>query len=125
MKRVLIVDDNAMLANLYRSTFVAAGYAVDVANDGQAALSAAARQQPDVILLDVMLPGMSGVDVLAALRREPALAAVPVLVISNAYTPERTEQLWHAGATQLLVKANSTPNAMVDAVRAAIGNGRA
>lgn len=120
MKQIPIVDDNQMLANLYRGTLAAAGFTVDVAHDGKAGLAAARATRPDLVLLDMMMPAMSGLDVLTAVRADPALAAVPVIVFSNAFIPERMEKLWQAGATQVLVKASSTPRAILDAVRNAL-----
>ena len=120
MKRILIVDDNQMLTNLYRGSFAAAGFAVDVAHDGESGVAAARKTPPDVVLLDMMMPRMNGLEVLTALRGDPALSAVPVIVFSNAYTPERMEKLWQAGATQVLLKASSTPNVVLEAVRTAL-----
>lgn len=120
MKRILIVDDNQALVNMYRGMFASAGFAVDVAHDGEAGVAAAKRTPPDLVLLDLMMPKMNGVEVLTAIRADPATATIPVIVISNAYTPERTEQLWKAGATQVLTKANSKPNVLLETVRAAL-----
>jgi CheY-like chemotaxis protein len=120
MKRILIIDDNKMLANVYRSSLAGAGFAVDVAHDGESGLSAARQTPPDVVLLDMMMPGMDGVAVLSALRADAALNAVPVIVCSNSYTPDRMEKLWQAGATQVLVKASSSPRAILEAVRTAL-----
>ena len=120
MKRILIIDDNQMVVNLYRSAFASAGFGVEFANDGESGIAAAKRTPPDVVLLDLMMPKMSGVDVLKALRQDPILSDVPVIVISNAYTPERMDQLWKAGATQILTKASTRPSVLVDAVRTAL-----
>ena len=120
MKRILIMDDNQMLTNLYRGAFTSAGFAVDVAYDGESGLAAARSTRPDIVLLDLMMPKMNGVEVLTALRADPDLSAIPVIVISNAYTPERTEQLWKAGATQVVTKASSKPNTLLDMIRATL-----
>lgn len=120
MKRILIVDDNRMLANLYRSSLTAAGFSVETADDGEAGLAAARRTPPDLVLLDMMMPRMNGLEVLTALRGDPALSAVPVIVCSNSCTPDRMEKLWDAGATQVLAKASSTPRVILDAVRTAL-----
>lgn len=122
MKRILIVDDNQTLVNMYRSMFASAGFAVDVAHDGEAGIQAVKRTPPDLVLLDLMMPKMNGVEVLTALRADPALAAIPVIVISNAYTPERTDQLWKAGATQVLSKANSRPKELLETVRTTLAS---
>ena len=57
-----------------------------------------------------------------SIRADEKLKGVPVLLPSNAYTPIRTKELWDAGATQVLVKANTTPKQMVESVRAALGS---
>src|SRR5215467_15824613 len=119
MKRVLIVDDNQVLANVYRNALSSAGFAVEVAKDGEAGVAAARKTPPDVILLDLMMPRMNGVDMLKSIRADQALSGVPVIIFSNAYTPERMDQLWKAGATQILTKASSTPNVLLEAVRKA------
>lgn len=120
MKRILIIEDNQMLANVYRASLAGAGFAVEIAHDGESGVSAARRTPPDVVLLDMMMPRMDGLGVLAALRADDALRAVPVIVCSNSYTPDRMDRLWQAGATQVLPKASSTPRMILDAVRAAL-----
>jgi DNA-binding response OmpR family regulator len=117
MRRILIIEDNQLLANTYRAAFAQAGFRVDVAGDGQAGIAAALAAPPEIILLDLMLPKLSGLEVLRRLRTDTRLALVPVLVLSNAYTPQRMQDLWDAGATQVLLKANSTPKRLVESVR--------
>lgn len=122
MKRILIVDDNQTLANVYRGKLTSAGYAVEVAHDGESGIAAARKTPPDLVLLDLMMPKMSGAEVLAALRADERLSAVPVFVLSNSYTAARTEELWKAGATQVLTKASSSPNSLLDAIRSALAS---
>ena len=120
MRRVLIIDDNQMLANLYRSALEPGGFAVEIAADGEAGLSHAQVTAPDVILLDLMLPKKNGLEVLHAIRADARLSGVPVLLFSNAYTPARMKELSEAGATQMLVKANTKPKQIVEAVHATL-----
>jgi DNA-binding response OmpR family regulator len=117
MRRILIIEDNQLLANTYRSAFAHAGFTVDVAGDGHAGIAAALAAPPEIILLDLMLPKLSGLEVLRRLRSDTRLALVPVFVLSNSYTPERIKELWDAGATQVLLKANSTPKRLLESVR--------
>lgn len=122
MKRVLIIEDNQVLANLYRGSLAGAGFAVEVAPDGEDGIARAKAAVPDVILLDLMLPKKNGLDVLNHLRADERFKGVPVLLLSNAYTPARTKELWDAGATQVLVKANTTPKQILESVRTALGS---
>ena len=109
MTRVLLVDDNPVVMTVYRSGLSMAGFTVDSADDGETALAMAAATTPDVIVLDLMLPVMDGFEVLRRVRADPQLMHVPVIVFSNSYTSDRTNELWSAGATQVLPKATMTP----------------
>lgn len=117
MARILLVDDNPIVTTVYRSGLSMAGFVVETAGDGEAALSRAAATTPDVILLDLMLPGIDGFEVLRRIRADAALKDVPVVVFSNSYTAARTAELWDAGATQVVAKATMTPKALVEVLR--------
>lgn len=79
---ILIVEDEEAIRELIRINLVAAGYATAEAADGAQALERAKAIKPDLILLDWMLPGLDGTDVLRHLRADPALAAIPVLMLT-------------------------------------------
>ena len=120
MRRVLLVDDNPVVMAVYRSGLSMAGFAVDTAADGAAALARVASSRPDAIVLDLMLPVIDGFEVLRRIRADPALAAIPVIVFSNSYTTERTSELWAAGATQVLGKATMTPRKLAEVVKSVV-----
>lgn len=120
MTRVLLVEDNPVVMAVYRSGLSMAGFSVDTANDGAAALARAAATTPDVIVLDLMLPIIDGFEVLRRIRADPMLMHVPVLVFSNSYTSDRTNELWSAGATQVLAKATMTPKKLVEVLQAVV-----
>ena len=80
---VLLVEDDAAIAEMYRLGLEAAGFAVTVAADGKQGLQAARESQPDLVVLDIMMPGMNGMEVLEAIRTDPVLAPLPVLILSN------------------------------------------
>ena len=120
MTRVLLVEDNPVVMAVYRSGLSMAGFTVDTANDGAAALAHAAATTPDVIVLDLMLPIIDGFEVLRRIRADPRLTHIPVLVFSNSYTSDRTNELWSAGATQVLAKATMTPKKLVEVLQAIV-----
>ena len=120
MTRVLLVDDNAVVMAVYKSGLSMAGFTVDTAGDGAQALARAAATEPDVIVLDLMLPVIDGFEVLRRIRADPMLQHVPVVVFSNSYTTERTNELWSAGATQVLAKAMMTPKKLADLLRTVV-----
>lgn len=120
MTRVLLVDDNPVVMAVYRSGLSMAGFTVDAASNGEAALAQAAATVPDVIVLDLMLPVIDGFEVLRRVRADPRLMHVPVIVFSNSYTSERTNEVWSAGATQVLAKATMTPKKLVEVLKAVV-----
>ena len=77
--------------------------------------------QPDVILLDLMLPKMSGVDVIKQIRSEADFAKLPIIVFSNTYLTNLIQEAWKAGATKCLSKTNCTPKDVLEVVRQTIG----
>jgi CheY-like chemotaxis protein len=120
VKQILVIEDNAIAANLYRAALTREGFAVAVAVDGEAGLAALAAAPPDLVLLDLMLPKVAGLEVLRQIRSNPALAGTPVMITSNAYTGPRLDELWKAGATQILTKASVSPKEVVKVVRDAL-----
>lgn len=82
---VLVVEDNSITRKVVRAALVDAGYSVVEAEDGRAALAAAERQRPDLVLLDMVLPDAHGLDVIGRLRVLPGCADVPVLAFSGAF----------------------------------------
>ncbi|MEQ1574830.1 MAG: response regulator [Vicinamibacterales bacterium] len=121
MTRIIIVEDNPIAASVFRATLAREGHTVTVVTDGEAGLAAIEQTHPDLVLLDLMLPKVSGLDVLRRMRATPELAHVPVIVTSNSYTSARLDELWQAGATQVITKASMTPKELVRIVRETLG----
>jgi CheY-like chemotaxis protein len=82
MARVLVVDDDAQVHRLLRVNFELEGYQVDSAFDGPEALAAISKRRPDVLVCDVMMPGLDGVEVVRRLRGDPKTADLPVVLVS-------------------------------------------
>ena len=79
---ILVVDDNADNVNIAREILLSRGFEVRVAYNGQSALASVEQQRPDLVLLDIMMPQMSGMEVLDRLRANPATAGVPVILVT-------------------------------------------
>lgn len=120
MKRILMVEDDRLLSDVYGERLRAAGFAVDVAADGTAGLEAISHDKPDLVLLDLMLPHTSGVDVLRAIRSRFDPRDLPVLVLTNAFIGGMVQEAWAAGASQVIIKATMTPKLAVQLVRNAL-----
>ena len=102
--RVLLVDDDEDVRLMTRVALTFEGFAVTEAADGVAGLDATRAERPDVVVLDVMMPGLDGIDVLRALRAEPAFADLPILLLTAKAGPGAEREGWDAGATAYLTK---------------------
>ena len=122
MKRILIIEDDQIAANVHRNKLAVEGYQAEVASDGESGLKVMRIFKPDLIILDLMLPGISGVDVIKEIRAETDFAKVPVIVFSNTYLTNLIQEAWRAGANKCLSKSNCTPKDVIDVVRQTIGD---
>src|SRR5438552_2583721 len=126
MKKILIVEDDQIVANIYRNKFSVDGFQVEIALDGQLGLEMVRSFRPDAVILDLMLPKMTGVELMKKIRLEQDFQHLPVIVFSNTYLSNMVQEAWKAGATKCLSKANCTPKQVIEVVRNAIStNGAA
>jgi CheY-like chemotaxis protein len=104
MKSILLVDDSRFMRLANEKTLAKAGYGVFTACDGEQALLLAGTKTPDLILLDMLLPKLGGLEVLQALRKNPLTASIPVIVLSS--LPQKNEaKLIKEGATAYFEKS--------------------
>lgn len=122
MKKILVIDDDVFTSGVYRSRLQRDGYEVETSATGEAGLESVRRRRPDLVLLDLQLPGESGVDVLRKLRSDPHARDLPVLVFTNGYRSELVDAAWNAGATDLFNKGSCTPHQMSEAIQKALQN---
>ena len=116
---VLIVDDEPMARTLLRLMLVRAGFHVAEAEDGFDAIDKVRKSQPDVVLLDVMMPGMDGFTVCETLRNEPATAGIPIIMLSAKTDLDSINKGLRAGATVYLTKPIS-PEELTQHVKEAL-----
>src|SRR5689334_15291757 len=120
MKKILIVEDDQLVATAYRKRFKDAGWEVDWAPDGVEGIKAVGTSKPDVVLLDLLMPRLDGIEVLKYIRAHPELKHLPVVVFSNSYMTNLIENAWRAGADQCLMKASTTPQSLFDSIAKAM-----
>jgi CheY-like chemotaxis protein/HPt (histidine-containing phosphotransfer) domain-containing protein len=125
MKKILIVEDDQIVANIYRNKLSIEGFRVEIALDGEMGLDTARAFHPDAVVLDLMLPKMTGVQLMKQIRAEPGMAELPIIVFSNTYLTNMIQEAWKAGATKCLSKASCTPKQVIDVIRSALGSGGA
>lgn len=106
MSKILFIEDETSLQKTLSSALESAGYEIVSAYDGEKGLELAKQSQPDLILLDLILPKMNGFDVLNELKKDRQTKDVPVIVLTNLESVEDVEKVIGLGATTYLVKAN-------------------
>ena len=104
MPLILVVDDEEPVRMLLRDTLELDAYEVADAEDGPQALETFEERRPDGVILDIMMPGMSGIDVLRDIRSRPGGADLPVILLTAAGDDQTTWDGWSAGATCYLTK---------------------
>jgi DNA-binding response OmpR family regulator len=117
---ILIVEDDPVLLHMYTEKFTFEGFSVITAKDGDEAFKQALSQNINVILLDIMLPRVSGTDFLEKFRAEPKGKTIPVIALTNLAEDEEKQRAIKLGVEVYLVKAMQTPEQVVETVKKCI-----
>ena len=120
-KKILLVEDDMALSAVYRSRLEIEGFDVREANNGEDALSATVEYRPDLILLDVMMPKISGFDVLDILRNTPETANVRIIMLTALSQPKDKERAENLGVDDYLVKSQVVIGDVVARVKHHLG----
>ena len=119
--KVVIVEDDIMLAEIYQTLLTAHGFTALVANDGRSGADLVIAEQPDLVLLDLMLPQLSGDQVLYELRSNELTKDTKVIMLTNISETEAPENLDKLNFSRYIVKANLISNQLPDICREVIG----
>jgi DNA-binding response OmpR family regulator len=120
-KRILLVEDDEGLANVYVTRLQAEGFDVRHVSNGEEALAAAKAYHPDLVLLDIMMPKVSGFDVLDILRNTPETTNVKVIMLTALSQPSDQERAKALGADDYLIKSQVVISDVVDRIRQHLG----
>ena len=120
-KKILLVEDDEMLSQVYRSRFEMEGFDVKEVYNGEDALSAAISFKPDIILLDAMMPRISGFDVLDILRNTPETANITIIMLTALSQPRDKERAESLGVDDYLVKSQVVIGDVVARVKKHLG----
>ena len=115
----MLADDDQDIVDMYGLALAAAGFAVRTARDGIEAVACAVTERPDIVLLDVQMPRMTGIEVLRELRNTPDLNATPVVMVTNVTDDAVRREVQLLGAWAWVQKSATTPHELVDIVSAA------
>jgi len=112
--RILLTEDDPIVAELYRVRLDREGHTVSVAGDGQNALEGVRRDRPDLILLDIRMPRLSGLGVLEQIRADDDLKDIPVVMLTNYSDPVQVQRCRELGIEGYLLKSRTTPRQLAD-----------
>lgn len=121
MAKLLIIEDDPMLVEIYQKKFSDAGYDLKLVTNGRIAEEEIARFQPEMVLLDIVLPDMDGYEILENLSKNDATRNIPIYVFSNLSAKEDIERATGLGAKGFITKSSFTPSQLVDEVKKIIG----
>lgn len=117
MARILIVEDDPLLITMYETKFKKENFEVLTASDGMKALEIVKSERVDLVILDFMMPKLSGMDFLKQIRATEGLKNMKILMLSNMNNPAEIEKVKQLGALDFLVKADYTPSQVVEKVK--------
>lgn len=117
MTKIAIVEDDQAISQMYRIKFEADGYQVEIAENGKLGLELVENFRPDIVLLDLMMPEMSGDEMLAKLRETDFGKGVKVIILTNMGEQEAPESLRNLGVSAFIVKADMTPRQVAELVK--------
>lgn len=115
--KILLAEDDIQLIDMYNRKFELEGFDVKIAEDGQKALNILKDFEPDIILLDIMMPQVTGLEVLEELKKDPKYEDTIIVMLTNLADEKTAEKIYELGATDYIVKAEMTPLQVCDRVK--------
>jgi len=115
-KKILVVEDDKFLRELITQKLLKEGYDISEAVDGEKGIESVQKEKPDLVLLDLILPGIDGFEVLSRVKSDPILAKIPVIILSNLGQKDDIERGLKIGAADYLIKAHFTPAEIIEKV---------
>ena len=117
MTKIAIIEDDQAISQMYRFKFEAEGYTVETADNGRLGLELAGSMKPDIILLDLMMPEMTGDEMLEKLRAKDWGQKVKVIILTNVGEQELPAKIKELGVSGVILKANMTPRQVAEMVK--------
>ncbi len=117
MTKILIVEDDPLMSRMYQKIFTFEGYEVVMAGDGEEGLEKIRSEKPTLVLLDVMMPKMNGLQVLEKLKIDPETKAIPVIMLTNLAGQQDAETALSKGAVKYIVKSEHEPKEIANIVK--------
>jgi len=120
-KKILVIEDDKFLRKVISLKLDREGYEVFEAIDGEKGVKEVEEKMPDLVLLDLILPGIDGFEVLSKIKTNPAVSKIPIIILSNLGQKDDIEKGLKMGANDYLVKAHFTPDEIIAKIRLILG----
>lgn len=114
---ILIVEDDKFLRELIAQKLSKEGFNISEAVDGEEGIKKIKEEKPQLVLLDLILPGIDGFEVLSRMKEDPIISSTPVIILSNLGQKEDVEKGLKLGAVDYLIKAHFTPGEIIEKIR--------
>lgn len=121
---ILLIEDDAFVAGMYQTKLSLMGYTVRLAADGEQGWTMLTESPPDILLLDIVLPKRDGFEILSAIRKDPKLQHLPVLLLTNLGQKPDVQKGLDLGADDYIIKAHFTPAEVVEKIDAVLAGRR-
>lgn len=117
MTKVLLIEDDPLIYRMYQKLFTLEGYEVELAENGQLGLEKLKTYHPDIILLDIMMPTMNGIEMMTELKNEPTTKDIPIVVLTNLADMRVTNMALSKGAVLCIIKSQTEPDDVVASIK--------
>src|SRR3989344_5156556 len=124
MTKVLIVEDDVFVGRTFERIFSLNKYEVVLVGTGKEGLEQAKTARPDLIMLDILMPDIDGIEVLRRLKRDVATSKIPVVIVTNSAEEKQVKQARSLGAVDYLLKAEYTPDQLVEKIKRCLQAGK-
>ncbi len=124
MYKVLLVEDDPLMSRMYQRMFSYKELEVELAGNGQAGLDKLIDFHPDIVLVDIMMPIMDGVEMVTRLKANPTTKALPVIMLTNLSDLKKADAAIAAGALKYFIKSKYDPDKMADTIKDLLDNAK-
>jgi len=120
-KKILIVEDDNFVAEVYSTKLLEMGHEVIIAQNGEEGLNALEENIPDLILLDIIMPVMGGIEMLEELKKKEEWKKIPVILLTNVGEKDSIQKVQNLGVQDYLIKSHFTPAEVIEKIDAVLG----
>lgn len=120
MTKVLLIEDDPLIYRLYQKLFSLEGFEIELAENGQLGLEKLKTFHPDILLMDIMMPTMNGIEMLTELKANPDTKDIPVVVLTNIADMNITQMALSKGAILCIIKSQTEPADVISSVKAVL-----